>query len=93
MIANKLNNLKFRAECYTDVGEAIQKIKSKYYSPKVTIEQEEVDGEIYPDETVEITTEASLEQIIEILEYIDDGHRMAETVNYKELYTGEILDR
>lgn len=74
---------KFRAECLTDVINAIKNFGENQY--KLTIEVESP----FPDAVVEMETEMSQEEIHEAMAEIEDGHVMLETLATKEEYTGE----
>jgi hypothetical protein len=80
---------KFRAECIHDVWRFLDKI-SRDSITQLSITPVEINpGVFVPDVEVEITTETLFKEIHKILRGIVDGHVMSETIQLKELYTGE----
>ena len=80
---------KFRAECIHDVWLFLDKI-SRDSITQLAITAVEINPGIFiPDVEVEITTATLFKEIRKILRGIVDGHVMLETIQVKELYTGE----
>lgn len=76
-----MNHYKLRAECVFDVSLMIAAILPSYVKMQ--------SHAIYPDTVVEFKSTLSLGEIWDLLNEIEDGHVMAETVQLIELYTGE----
>jgi hypothetical protein len=80
---------KFRAECIHDVWQFLDKI-SRDSITQLSITPVEINpGVFIPDVEVEITTGIIFKEICKILRGIVDSHVMQETIQVKELYTGE----
>lgn len=73
---------KFRAECIHDVLEFMGKAKFEY---DIKIERKGM----FPDVVVEITTKESIESIVNVFNKIPDTHVAVETIQPKNLYTGD----
>lgn len=90
-----------RAECPNDVEVAVHLLSKSEVSGKpldrplydYDIEQMSLDINNekipIPDTLFTFHSDLSLEQIIEVLAKIEDGHVMLETVNLADKYTGE----
>jgi hypothetical protein len=76
--------LKFRAEGHFDVDALIRLIPRKELTS-----YEITPHESFPDETVVLNTKLSLSAVKKIIETIDDGHVMLETIQLEKNYTGE----
>lgn len=73
---------KFRAECIHDVLEFMKKAKFEY---DVKIERKG----LFPDVVVEIATKEGIDSIVSIFKKIPDSHVVLETIQPKNLYTGD----
>lgn len=84
-------NYSFRAECDIDVSEFFELLERNGKPFKVLNRQHQYfqNGERMPDMDVELQTSLSLEDIINFMKQIDDGHIMWQTVDLSENYTGE----
>lgn len=82
-----INTYRFRAECEADV-EVLKLLLPGHYV--ITGETLQVEGKEVPipDVTVLLTTTKSLEEVIQKINSVTDGHVMAETVQFATEYTG-----
>lgn len=78
----KLRLYKFRAECLHDVLDFINLANKK-------IRGYRIDNDYIPDVEVEIATEISKTELLNIMSFIPDGHVMSETLETIHEYTGE----
>lgn len=78
-----MKKYKLRAECTQDIllfiGMIIDRVKSFSMLPMPEV----------PDVEFEFTLDATLEELLDCLQYIDDGHVMYQTVQPIEQYTGD----
>ena len=84
-LVNKLarkQTYKFRAECIHDVLRFMEKARF-HYDVKITRKA------AFPDVIVELATKECLSSITAIFKEISDSHVMLETIQLKNLYTGE----
>jgi hypothetical protein len=75
----KMNHYRFRAEFQSDVTRLKEELDGTYrIIPDV----------FFPDVEVDLYTAKSLEEVKRIMEGLDDGHVMAQTVAHFTSYTG-----
>ena len=73
---------KFRAECINDVLQFMEKAKF-HYDVKI------VRKGVFPDVVVELATKEPLNSITTVFKESPDSHVVLETIQPKNLYTGE----
>lgn len=78
-----MNVYKFRAECMADLERLSEILPAQYLIMPVKARTK------LPDIVVHINTEFSICQVRAAMLMLIDGHVMAETLNYKDRYTGE----
>ncbi len=78
-----MKKYKLRAECTADILLFIPMILSRVKSFTL------LPLDLSPDIEFEFTLDATLDEILDCLRYIDDGHVMYQSVQPIEQYTGE----
>ena len=74
---------KFRAECLQDIFAFIQ--GCQWHVSEVKIETIDCG----PDVEMEFDTDLSIDELLPIIQQIEDGHVMADTLTTSKEYTGE----
>jgi hypothetical protein len=77
-----MNRFKFRAECLEDVVNLLYRIKTKDTEIHIKFFQ-------VPDVEAVLTTDLSLEDVIDQARAVTDGHVIVETVQPEKDYTGD----
>ncbi len=73
-----MNTFSFRAECQPDVDSFLQ--KSQESGIKLTVTKTVKDTNGFPDVEIEFESEATLEDLIEVMRKVQDGHVMYQTL-------------
>lgn len=73
-----MNTFSFRAECQVDVDCFLQ--KSSDSNIKVTVTKTVKDTNGFPDVEIEFQSEAKLEDLIKVMQDVEDGHVMYQTL-------------
>ena len=73
-----MNTFSFRAECQADVDSFLQ--KSQDSGIKLTVTKTVKDTNGFPDVEIEFESEATLEDSIEVMRKVQDGHVMYQTL-------------
>ena len=73
-----MNTFSFRAECQRDVNCFIQETKNK--NIVISLTKTVTDTTRFPDVEIEFESEATLEDLIEAMRKVQDGHVMYQTL-------------
>ena len=84
--------IKFRAEIPSDFARLLLVVKKSvcflYYVSSFSADNYNMGGM-----TVTLHTSLSIQEIIKYMEKVQDGHRMIQTINFEDQYTGDIINR
>ena len=73
-----MNTFSFRAECQVDVDSFLQKSQESVIKLTVTKNVKVTNG--FPDVEIEFESEATLEDLIEVMRKVQNGHVMYQTL-------------